>query len=702
VQSRGQVSQVGCWLASSALCLSILLSACDSSGGGAHDILLAALLEAEDARGSGPTGLTPLYSALESTDSELQAMAARGLGRMEAPDRVSLISSLMSSSDPNVRAEAVNALGQAVFNSAGDSVAGILLRQLAEEGDPMVRGVVGRTLGRLRYDDSALMDEAEEALVALTFDGQDHAPLAALTGAVMGLEWLARRNRGRELSEGTQDRLQDLSAYDATAESQGNPESVARVRRVALMALTTSVGAREGTFQQALVDSDPGVRRIALAALAGSPLGPFLSREIEAALADSVTRVRTQAVAAFAATVDGESKCDGLLETTQDPFTQVAIAALDLLARPCPETDRQIAVLEGFLREDAAGSPDGWHRGAHALLALAGVAPTSASEFLPGFSEHVSPFARAYAARTAARTEDLNILERLARDEDANVRTAAIEGLFRLQGHDADLVLLASLGQDDPQLTLTAAGLLEGTPKPSEAVPALLDALTRSSVERWETARDPRMGILERLGEVAGPETAEALGVYLSDYDPLVAETVAELLTEWTGKPAEATPESATRLPMPTPRELDEMARSRVILEMEGGGEIEIGLFPYLAPTNAARFARLARSGYFDGLTFHRVVSNFVLQGGSPKANEMSGDGPYTRDEIGLQSNWRGTVGTSTRGRDTGDGQLFINLVDNLRLDHNYTIFGEVVDGMDVVDRVVEGQRILRARVEVH
>ena len=132
---------------------------------------------------------------------------------------------------------------------------------------------------------------------------------------------------------------------------------------------------------------------------------------------------------------------------------------------------------------------------------------------------------------------------------------------------------------------------------------------------------------------------------------------------------------------------------------MERGGEIDIRLLAELAPTNAARFARLAESGYFDGLTFHRVVTNFVLQGGSPGANEFAGDGPYTRDELGLLSHWRGTVGLSTRGRDTGDGQLFINLVDNLRLDHNYTIFGEVVRGMDVADVVSEGDVIVRARV---
>jgi cyclophilin family peptidyl-prolyl cis-trans isomerase len=203
----------------------------------------------------------------------------------------------------------------------------------------------------------------------------------------------------------------------------------------------------------------------------------------------------------------------------------------------------------------------------------------------------------------------------------------------------------------------------------------------------------------EAAGEVAAGEAVEELEGYLSDYDPLVAERVAELLTQWTGEPREASPQPAARIPIPSPEELDRLSRSRVVLEMDDGGEIEIRLLAHLAPTNSARFARLASSGSLDGTTFHRVVPNFVIQGGSPDANEMSGHGAFTRDEIGLQPNWRGTVGTSTRGRDTGDGQLFINLVDNLRLDHNYTIFGEVVRGMDVVDRLMEGQVILRARV---
>jgi cyclophilin family peptidyl-prolyl cis-trans isomerase len=104
-------------------------------------------------------------------------------------------------------------------------------------------------------------------------------------------------------------------------------------------------------------------------------------------------------------------------------------------------------------------------------------------------------------------------------------------------------------------------------------------------------------------------------------------------------------------------------------------------------------------AGAWDGLTFHRVEPGFVVQGGSPGANEYVGADLYTRDERGPLSHVRGTVGISTRGRDTGDGQIFINLVDNARLDHAYTMIGTVVSGMAIVDGMLEGATIVEARL---
>ena len=126
-----------------------------------------------------------------------------------------------------------------------------------------------------------------------------------------------------------------------------------------------------------------------------------------------------------------------------------------------------------------------------------------------------------------------------------------------------------------------------------------------------------------------------------------------------------------------------------------------IDLLTDVAPVTVARFAALVAAGAYNNRTFHRVVPNFVVQGGSPGANEYAGTTPrFMRDEVGPQaSHIRGAVGISTRGRDTGDGQIFIDLVDVPRLDRDYTVFGYVRSGMELVDRLLEGAVIKRITV---
>jgi len=131
------------------------------------------------------------------------------------------------------------------------------------------------------------------------------------------------------------------------------------------------------------------------------------------------------------------------------------------------------------------------------------------------------------------------------------------------------------------------------------------------------------------------------------------------------------------------------------VLVMADGARLVIALRPLDAPGSVARFVAMAESGWFNGITLHRVVPNFVLQGGSPGANEYVGGADFSPDEVGGRHR-RGTVGISTRGRDTGDGQIFINLVDNLNLDHEYTVIGELVGDLRVIDGIREGATILR------
>jgi cyclophilin family peptidyl-prolyl cis-trans isomerase len=140
--------------------------------------------------------------------------------------------------------------------------------------------------------------------------------------------------------------------------------------------------------------------------------------------------------------------------------------------------------------------------------------------------------------------------------------------------------------------------------------------------------------------------------------------------------------------------DLPRLASVRARIAIRGIGSFELMLLASEAPASVFRFVRLAESGYYNGLTFHRVVPNFVIQGGSPAANEYVGDASFMRDEVGEWPHVRGAVGISTRGRDTGDAQIFVDLVDNPRLDHEYTVFAHVLTGMDVVDAILEGDVI--------
>jgi cyclophilin family peptidyl-prolyl cis-trans isomerase len=127
-------------------------------------------------------------------------------------------------------------------------------------------------------------------------------------------------------------------------------------------------------------------------------------------------------------------------------------------------------------------------------------------------------------------------------------------------------------------------------------------------------------------------------------------------------------------------------------------GTLVLGMLPE-APLSAANFVRLAASGFYDGLTFHRVVPNFVAQGGDPRGDGSGGSDRLVREEISRLAHRRGTVGMATEGKDTGSSQFFVNLGWNVSLDGSYTVFAQVLDGMDAAERLEVGDVILWAAV---
>ena len=123
-------------------------------------------------------------------------------------------------------------------------------------------------------------------------------------------------------------------------------------------------------------------------------------------------------------------------------------------------------------------------------------------------------------------------------------------------------------------------------------------------------------------------------------------------------------------------------------------GTIDLELFAHDAPLTVENFTRLARAGYFDGTSWHRVVPAFVAQDGDPRGDGSGGPGYAIRDEQNPARYARGTLGMALSGPNTGGSQYFITLSPQPHLDGHYTVFGRVLRGFEVLDALVQGDTI--------
>jgi cyclophilin family peptidyl-prolyl cis-trans isomerase len=646
-----------------------------------HDSLQAVLLTAEDARARTPAQEAALLEALHHLDPTIQQQAVRALGRLERTEHLPHLAPMLGAEAASVRGEAANAIAQAAYRTGADSALVILKGRLPFEADPAVRAALLAAMGRLPVPDAAFV-EVEELLLPALSSSSD----TLRAGAARGLyDLLRRQNRGRTTS------LQVVSALRHMIMTEPGDET----RRVALLALLTTGRLDSPTATAALRDPDSQVRLFAAQAARTHRELPGRELLAERAREDSSALVRIEGVrAAISPGIRELLGCQPLVEALGDASVHVQLLAIDAMGQGCPPATPPVDLLDSIAREPITLAA--WHRPAAAIVALAAVDTARASIRLARFT--VSPvwWARLAAARAAARLRDTGTLHRLAADSLDNVREAALQGLASVPESGADRVALRQLERADYQLLLTAARTLRASTLGGIVAREALTAFERVTLDSAETSRDARMALLDRVEEFGAVGEGERLRPALTDFDPAVAERAAAIIAQLTGQPAVAAPRTRSPLTLPSPAEQRTMRRAVIV--MADGGRMEIALHAESAPTNVARFIRMAREGWFNGLTLHRVVPNFVLQGGSPGANEYVGAPEFSRDEVG-GSHRRGTVGISTRGRDTGDGQIFINLVDNLRLDHEYTVIGQIVSGWDVMDRILEGAVI--AAVEI-
>lgn len=137
---------------------------------------------------------------------------------------------------------------------------------------------------------------------------------------------------------------------------------------------------------------------------------------------------------------------------------------------------------------------------------------------------------------------------------------------------------------------------------------------------------------------------------------------------------------------------------SKAIIKTEKG-DMSVQFYDKDAPNTVANFLKLAKEGYYDGVTFHRVINDFVVQGGDPTGTGAGGPGYQIKCELDGDNQYhdRGVLSMAHAGRDTGGSQFFIchSRNNTSHLDRNHTVFGKVVENVDVVDDIRQGDKIL-------
>lgn len=562
--------------------------------------------------------------------------AARALGRVQSWGSVDVLIDLTR--DSVAGEEAVFALGQLGFAENPDESA--------------ARRAIGHLVGMPR---SA---KAVEAIGKLLSAAPDEGGLAALLEASRDPAPAVRAQAASALMRAFSDRERPEEVVRALIRLTGDDRAEVRMR--AGVALTRPADPRAaGAFANLVRDPDRWCRMMGSRGLGRLKTGAEMLR---GACGDPDPLVRAEAVAALGAL--GARVPEAALSDASFHVRAAAVRALG------PQADFESAWkdpsrtvrLEGVL---ALGK----RRGVAKLTELA---------------KHEDPWVRAKAAEAAGLVgiEGAEVLRALAADPEERVRAAVVEAA------PSDAAELVLRGLSDPGISVrgSAISALAERKDPGTLKP-LLDCYRASMAREWIEARE---GIVEALSGIeGGREPLEGI----AESDP--ASSVRAKAARALGRAPAARPQDPDR---PELLGVRFERNPRVVLETEKGRMV-LECFAAEAPVHVANWVDLVRRGFYDGLTFHRVVANFVIQGGDPRGDGWGDAGYNLRDEIDTVPFERGVLGMPKAGKDTGGCQIFITQMPTPHLDGRYTAFGRVVEGEEVIDRIEVGDRIVRARV---
>lgn len=628
-----------------------------------------------------PQPATDLRVLAKDPDARLRRRAAIAIGRVGASEGRATLEALLLDADPEVRQmaafglgllgdrEAVPALVKAVEGDESVAVRGRAAEALGAIGETSAAPAIGRLL-------EAMISAGQIANIAPDELGWPLAP--EVEAWRLGLYALVRMKAadvllGHVLDQAGQPRVRWWPAAFALRRI----EDARAVPALVTLARGSGTYAASFAIQGLGISKQPDVAvpvlldrltqtgaPAALRVQAARALGRLGDRRaVEPLLAllrnaETEPALRLEAVTALGA-LKAPPAFDLLLDYLVDPWPTLRAAAFGALAAIDP--DGFIGVLSAMDVD-----PD-WTVRAAVATALGTLGERGAGPLAPYLS-----------------------------DSDQRVIPAALRALVAAKAPDAAKQVFARLESDDPGVRAAAATLL-GELAPAGAAAALTTAYDAA---KDDPDIDGRVAILAALVKMKADEARPLLTAALADRDWAVRLKARELLLELDPRAA-AEPQrpapvrydraiyAALAAPTVSPRAFIDTAK----------GTVEIALHVLDAPVTVHNFIELARKGFFNGARIHRVVADFVVQDGDPRGDGNGGPGYTIRDELNELPYLRGTVGMALAGPDTGGSQFFITHSPQPHLDARYTVFGQVVAGMDVVDRLQQDDVIQRIRV---
>ncbi|HEV2881442.1 MAG TPA: peptidylprolyl isomerase [Pyrinomonadaceae bacterium] len=683
---------------------------------------LLRIVRAEDER---RWDMTDLGALLSDVNASVRARAALGAGRIgDARAVPQLLSLLLSDKDAGVRAAAAFALGETEAGAAAEGLLNVVERKtpssVAETVGVRARAV--EALGKI----AAAMPKTDEARVkqigrALLIELEARGRIAANREvALLGLTAVLRaRPEGAErvvalFLDSTDARLRADAANTLTrlraknANDQlrkllaSDTDAVVRANAARALGAAEDKGAFDLLLERALNDRDERVRVSALRSL-----GTLRdSRAAEPLIKRGETLLNAYRAAKTVNQTARPAELNELYELVNGLSRVLAGSA----------NERALAFVRAFREAEMWSAPE-------AEIAFARIAP---NQYLRERPFHQLAFRapdsrvswQAYAAVAQGLGEIAAVSSERAGNSVVSVQADAQLALRTMLGEattpalavpdvltaiaafkppDRAIVMRGQLAAPDVIVRATAAGQLGELPPDPETAAALAAALP-IALQRDEM-NDAALAILDALAAQKSETALAAIRTALDSPDYLLRRRAAAILQS--AQPDAASAEDGRIETVATRNRIGDYRRAlarrsaRVVATVNTDkGAFKLELLPDAAPLTVDNFVELARRGYFNNIAFHRVVPNFVIQGGDPRGDGNGGPGYQIRCEINEVPYNRGAVGMALSGKDTGGSQWFVTHSPQPHLDGGYTVFARVVEGMEIVDRIARGDRI--------